>query len=146
MERLIYNKNTQELLENISGLYWRYQESEFCGLIPQGHKSHERMYSENPEYVEAGVSCYDNPYQLLDYMKDEFYSYTEESSNGMDVVIFEGTHTGTYGLDEEDIVEAEEVIYSMSLWDFWQFCKNADEDLYYLSCHNLRELANTIFE
>lgn len=146
MLRLEYNQETQELLEGIKGLYWRYQSTKHNGIIPVDHKSHERMYAtDTPEYIEEGVSCYDNPYQLLNYMHDEFFEFTEEEAEGLEVVIFSGEHTCTYGLDEEDIVTPEETIYTVRLYDFWMFCKNANEDLYYLSCKNLRELAEEIF-
>lgn len=146
MLRLEYNQETQQTLETITGLYWRYQRTQYNGTIPQNHKSHERMYAtDTPEYIEEGVSCYDNPYQLLDYMRDEFYYFNEDEAEGLEVVIFAGEHTGTYGMDEEDIVTPEETIYVISLYDFWSFCKNANEDLYYLSSCNLKELADGIF-
>lgn len=140
MERLVYNKNTQKLLEELaenSTCYWRYQDSSHGGVIPVNHISHERMYSgESPDYIEDGCSCYDNPYQLLEYMSNE---YLEEDN--IDIVIFCGEHKG-YGYDEEDIVqvtEKEDILYSLNLKDFYEFCKNAD--MYFFGDKNLKEYA-----
>ena len=146
--RLEYSKETQELLEKISkesNIFWRYQDSRHNGEIPQDHRSHERMYSEEPEFAEEGVSCYDNPYQSLDYFKDEFISLDENGVEGYDMIVFSGYRLGQ-GMDDEDIAEVEEIIYSMSLFTFLQFCKNADEDLYFLSSCNLKELADSILK
>lgn len=138
MERLIYNEETQKLLEGLTEgnkCYWRYQDKEFGGVIPVGHKSFERVYSgEAPEYIEEGASCYDNPLQLMNYiMGDTFIEKSEQ-----DVVLFVGRHMG-YGLDEEDIVMVEEesdILYSMDLLDFLKFCSNAD---LYWNTKNIKE-------
>lgn len=104
--------------------YWRYQESIFGGTIPVGHRSHERMYEgEEPEYIEDGVSCYDNPYSLFDYMSNE-YNDPDET----DVVLFDGYRVGS-GIDEEDIVEVtdeSDILYSLSLRDFLSWTQQTD--------------------
>ena len=140
MLKLTYNKDTQKLLEELAENnmhYWRYQDSKHGGVIPVGHQSHERMFEgENPENIEEGCSCYDNPYQLFEYTLDEVLD--EEKT---DVVIFCGRHMG-YGIDEEDIVKVEEksdILYSLSLKDFYRFCKNAD--IYFFGDKNLKEYA-----
>jgi len=131
---------TTELLEilNDSALnnkhYWRYQETEHLGLIPVGHKSIDRTEG---IYEEQGVSCLDNPIQLLQYLSDEYYP-----ANTMDVVLFTGSIIGQ-GLDKEDIVEIteeEQIKYSFPLEIFEQFCLKADKDIY-LHNINLRERA-----
>lgn len=142
MERLTYNKETQNLLEDLAvnnKCYWRYQDACFGGVIPVGHESYERVFEgEAPEYIEEGASCYDNPFQLLQYMNDEILD-----EDKTDVVLFVGDHRG-YGLDEEDIVRVEEEsdnLYSMSLGDFYKFCSNAD--IWLLGDKNLKEYYDT---
>jgi hypothetical protein len=140
MERLIYNEATQQLLIELAEgnkCYWRYQDSKFGGLIPIGHKSFERIAcdEDDAEYIEYGCSCYDNPWQLVEYMSNE-----NNDLDKTDVVLFVGRHKG-YGLDEEDIVEVEEesdVLYSLSLRDFYKFCANIDEDTYW-NTYNVKE-------
>lgn len=137
MERLVYNEATQKLLEEITEkdqAYWRYQDSCYGGVIPVGHHSNERCFDgEAPEYIEEGASCYDNPYQLLQYMDGE-----GNDLDKTDVVLFVGKHMG-YGLDEEDIVMVEEesdCMYSLSLRDFYKFALNAD---IYWNNNNIKE-------
>jgi hypothetical protein len=137
MERLTYSAETQKLLEELTEgnkCYWRYQDAEFGGIIPVGHQSNERCFEgEAPEYIEEGASCYDNPYQLLQYMADE-----GNNLDKTDVVLFVGKHMG-YGLDEEDIVMVEEesdCMYSLSLRDFYKFALNAD---IYWNGYNIKE-------
>lgn len=144
MERLIYNQNTQKLLEELTEkkiCYWRYQDSCYGGLIPVGHQSFERMYEgEEPEHIEEGCSCYDNPYQLLQYMSDEYIDLDKT-----DVVLFLGRHKG-YGIDEEDIVMVEEesdILYSLNVKDFYKFCKNAD---IYWNGYNIKEYYQRVYE
>lgn len=140
MERLVYNEATQRLLEEITEkdqAYWRYQDSCFGGVIPVGHISTERCYGEAPDNIEEGASCYDNPYQLMQYMNDE-----DNDLDSTDVVLFVGRHMG-YGLDEEDIVMVEEesdCMYSLSLRDFYKFCENAD--IYWNGCYNIKDYFN----
>ncbi|CAI3193052.1 hypothetical protein [Clostridium neonatale] len=131
MKRLIYNEDTQALLEELTEgnkCYWRYQGDHHNGIIPVGQQSHERIFEgEAPEYVEEGVSCYDNPLQLFQYMQSDFAIDMDKT----DVVLFIGKHMG-YGLDEEDIVMVEEesdCMYSLSAKDFYKFLANAD--IYY---------------
>lgn len=141
MERLTYNEATQKLLEEITEkdqAYWRYQDASFGGIIPVGHLSFERCYDgEAPEYIEEGASCYDNPYQLMQYMNNE-----NNDLDKTDVVLFVGRHMG-YGLDEEDIVMVEEesdCMYSLSLRDFYKFCSKAN--LYWNGSYNIAEYYN----
>lgn len=138
MERLTYSAETQKLLEEITEkdqAYWRYQDAEFGGIIPVGHISHERCYAgEAPEYIEEGASCYDNPYQLMQYMNDEALNL-----DSIDVVLFVGRHMG-YGLDDEDIVMVEEesdCMYSLSLRDFYKFCSKAD--IWWNGSYNIKD-------
>lgn len=140
MERLIYSEETQNLLEQLTEgnkCYWRYQDSKHNGIIPVGHESHERIYEgEAPEYVEEGCSCYDNPYQLMEYLGNE-----NNDLDKTDVVLFVGRHMG-YGLDEEDIVmvrDEEDVMYSLSLRDFFKFCSKAD---IYWNTYNIKDNFN----
>lgn len=137
MKRLIYSTETQKLLEDLAvgdKYYWRYQDKEFNGLIPAGHKSNERVYDgESPEFIEDGCSCYDNPFQLLKYMDD----VNILNIKNYDVVLFVGSHKG-YGMDNEDIVMVEDetdIMYSLSAKDFFKFCVNADIDIL---DHNLK--------
>lgn len=132
MKRLEYNQETHDLLIELAekeACYWRYQGAHHGGLIPVGHTSHERIFEgEEPEFIEEGVSCYDNPWQLLEYLADE-----SQDLDDTDVVLFVGEHVG-YGLDEEDIVrvtEESDVLYSLSLRDFYKFAINLPEDLYW---------------
>lgn len=140
MERLTYNADTQKLLEEVTEknqAYWRYQDACYGGVIPVGHQSNERIFDgEAPEYIEEGASCYDNPYQLMQYMNNE-----NNDLDNTDVVLFVGRHMG-YGLDEEDIVMVEEendCMYSLSLRDFYKFCRNADM---YWNGYNIAEYFN----
>lgn len=142
MKRLEYTTEIQNLLEDLAegnSCYWRYQHKHHNGIIPVGHESNERVFEgEAPEFVEEGCSCYDNPYQLLQYVLDDCFIKDED----YDVVLFVGSHMG-YGLDEEDIVMVEEesdVIYSLSLLDFYKFCSNAD--IYWNGNYNVKELYN----
>ena len=139
MKRLDYNKDTQNLLLEMAEqemCYWRYQSSSHNGIIPVGHESHERIFEgEEPEFIEEGCSCYDNPWQLLEYLADE-----GQDLDKTDVVLFVGNHMG-YGLDEEDIVkvtEESDVMYSLSLRDFYKFAFNISEDLYW-NTYNAKE-------
>ena len=106
MTRLEYSESTQSLLLEMAEkemCYWRYQGAHHNGLIPVGHESHERIFEgEEPEFVEEGCSCYDNPWQLLEYLANE-----NQDLDKTDVVLFVGKHMG-YGLDEEDIVKVTE--------------------------------------
>ena len=136
MERLNYNQGTQNLLEGLAEgnkCYWRYQSVNHGGTIPVGHISTERMFDgEAPEYIEEGCSCYDNPYQLAEYMSNEMLDLDKT-----DVILFVGRHMG-YGLDEEDIVLVEEegnVMYSISLRDFHKYFLNINEDTYLSLIH-----------
>jgi hypothetical protein len=139
MKRLTYCENTQKLLFDLAereACYWRYQDACYNGLIPVGHKSFERIYEgEEPEFIEEGCSCYDNPWQLLEYMSNEYNDLDKT-----DVVLFTGRHMG-YGLDEEDIVivrEENDVMYSLSLRDFYKFAINIEKDLYW-NTWNIKE-------
>lgn len=139
MKRLKYNEDTQDLLLEMAEkdmCYWRYQGAHHGGLIPVGHESHERIFEgEEPEYVEEGCSCYDNPWQLLDYLSNEFNNLDKT-----DVVLFVGKHMG-YGIDEEDIVkttEESDMLYSLSLRDFYKFVFNIPEDLYW-NTYNVKD-------
>lgn len=132
MERLKYNEETYNILLNMAEneiCYWKYQSSRYQGLIPVGHKSNERMFAgEQPEHIEEGCSCYDNPWQLVEYMQDESLDLDKT-----DVVLFLGTHVG-YGIDGEDIVrinKEEDILYSLSLRDFYKFIMNIPSDLYW---------------
>lgn len=138
MKRLKYNEETQILLEELAENelhYWRYQDSKFNGNIPIGHTSHERMFTgESPEHIEEGVSCYNNPLQLFKYTLDEVLD--EEKT---DVIIFCGRNMGT-GLYDEDIVkvtEESDLLYVISLKDFYKFCSKAD--MYFFGDENLKE-------
>ena len=144
MERLTTSEETQELLEGgaeSNKWYWRYQDSKWSGLIPVGHKSFERMGEDvTPNFIEDGVSCYDNPYQLLEYLKDE-----DNNIDTTDIILFVGTHNGI-GKDEEDIVNIDsetDVKYSMSLRDFYEFCKGA-RDYWYNDSYSMAELAECL--
>lgn len=132
MKRLTYNKETHNTLLNMAEgeqCYWRYQDAEHGGTIPVGHQSHERIFEgESPEYIEEGCSCYDNPWQLLQYLSDELHPVDK-----VDVVLFLGKHIG-YGLDEEDIVKVREesdILYSITLRDFYKFAFNLQDDIYW---------------
>lgn len=140
MKRLTYNKETFDLLLEIADKkfhYWRYQDSKHGGKIPVGHQSYERMFEgEEPECIEEGCSCYDNPWQLVDYMSDECLDLDKT-----DVVIFTGQYVG-YGIDDEDIVIIEEesdILYSLSLRDFYKFILDVPSDLYW-NTYNVKEV------
>lgn len=140
MERInIYNEEIHQLLEEGTekeSWFWRYQDASYGGLIPINHKSYERTAcdEEDAEYLEEGCSCYDNPYQLLDYMSNEMLDLDKT-----DVILFVGNYQGK-GLDDEDIVLVEEesdIKYSMSLRVFYKFCCNAD--IYLFGDKNIKE-------
>lgn len=123
MKRLKYSKEMINILNDwakSNGSYWRYQDSEFGGVIPVGHKSHERMYeTDEPGNVEEGASCFDNPYQLFDYISNEYLDM-----DTTDVVLFTGNYIGS-GIDDEDIVavkEESDIFYSLTLRDFHKYC------------------------
>lgn len=139
MKRLVYNNEVNDLLLDMAEndkCYWRYQDSKHMGLIPVGHESHERIFEgEEPEYIEEGCSCYDNPWQLTEYTSDEVLDL-----DNTDVVLFVGNHKG-YGIDEEDIVQVtveSDVLYSLSLRDFYKFVLNIEEDFYW-NTYNVKE-------
>jgi hypothetical protein len=139
MKRLEYSQETHDLLLEIAeegSCYWRYQGSHHNGLIPVGHKSNERIFEgEEPEFEEEGCSCYDNPWQLLEYL-----AIDGQDLDKTDVVLFVGDHVG-YGIVEEDVVEVTEedaVMYSLSLRDFYKFAFNVPEDLYW-NTYNVKE-------
>ena len=119
MKRLINKNEINEILNDMAKgekCYWRYQGAHHNGMIPVGHQSHERIYeTDEPEYTEAGVSCYDNPVFLANYLADE-----DNDLDETDVVLFLGRQIGT-GIDDEDIVEVTEeadIQYSLSLRNF----------------------------
>lgn len=139
MERLVYNETTHIILEEgieKEWFYWRYQDSAYGGIIPVDHQSHERTAcgKNDAEHIENGCSCYDNPYQLMEYLSDENHDLDK-----VDVILFTGEHCG-YGFDEEDIVKVTEeadIFYSISLREFYKFCKEAD--IYFFGDKNLKE-------
>lgn len=122
MKRLNYDAKTNSLLLDITEnnkCYWRYQDSRHGGTIPVGHQSEERIYDgDEPEYIEEGCSCYDNPFQLTEYLMNEY-----QDLDRTDIVLFKGTYMGV-GADNEDIVyvnKEEDILYSLSLRDFYKF-------------------------
>lgn len=140
MKRLKYSQETYDLLLNLAEdetCYWRYQDAKHKGIIPVGHNSHERIFeAEEPEYIEGGASCYDNPWQLVSYVRDE-----GQDLDTTDVILFVGDYMGT-GIDGEDIVkvtEESDVLYSLSLRDFYKFTINIPEDLYW-NTYNVKEI------
>jgi len=122
-------KMLNELVEN-ENHFWRMQEVKFNGIIPMGHQSHERIYGEEPEFMENGVSCFDNPFQLINYTLDELIS--DSDFKEMEIVIFTGKYLND-GLDNEDIVEILDenaVDYTISALDFYKWLMNYEEEFY----------------
>ena len=148
MKRLQYNKEGKKILDDLAlndKCFWRYQESEFGGVIPVEHKSHERVYSgEDPEYIEKGVSCYGDPYRLLDYMLDDYGGYITKQKD-IDIVMFVGNLVDE-GLDGEDIVEVvdkNDCWYSIDLQDFLKWCNNTE---YEYEDKSIKELVSYVME
>ena len=91
-----------------------------------GHKSHEWNYDgDEPEHKEVGVSCYNNPWDLWEYLCDRGFYKPEE----LDIVIFGGSKVDD-GYDDEDIVEVGEdcVIYSFPATVFDSFLIDSKND------------------
>ena len=126
MKRLVYGEEMVNILIDViekDSYYWREQDIKHNGVIPAGHRSHERIVMGNePEYIEDGVSCCGNIYELLRYMEDE-----GNDLDTTDIVLFGGRWIGE-GLDNEYIVEVGEnaVDYSFTLRDLYKCLYSLD--------------------